>query len=181
MKRSHEIVESRPVFRGKLLEVFVDKIRLPDGSVGSREIVRHPGAVAVVAVQDGKVLLVRQNRHAVGEDLLELPAGKLDLPGEDAVGCAQRELEEETGYRATALQPLGSFLPSPGFSDERIHLFLAERVIESQPPARADEGEPISSAWMDFPEALAAVRTGIIQDSKTMIGLMLAADRLGMW
>lgn len=173
-----EVVDSRSVFKGRLLEVVVDVVRLPSGELAEREIVRHPGAAAVVALQGDRVLLVRQNRHAVGRDLLELPAGKLDRKDEDPSSCARRELQEETGYRAGGLEVLGSFLTSPGFSDERVHLFLASAVEKAGPPPADDEGEPIHSEWLTLRAAREAVIAGEIEDSKTIIGLLLASSRL---
>src|SRR5439155_5878381 len=111
---NHEVIESRSPYQGSFFSVHVDRIRLPGGRESTREIVRHPGAAAVVPLKDGKVLLVRQNRHAVGADLLEIPAGKLDVPGEGPADCARRELKEATGYEAGALESFGVFYSSPG-------------------------------------------------------------------
>lgn len=173
----HEIVESRSVFSGKLLKVLVEQIRLPDGSVATREIVRHPGAVGIVALEANHVLLVRQHRHAVGSDLLEIPAGKLDRAGEQPEACAARELEEETGYRAAHFEPLGYFFPSPGFCDERIYLFLARGLSKGTQQDPSDEGEPITPLWQPIEEVLGKVRAGEISDSKTIIGLGWALAR----
>jgi ADP-ribose pyrophosphatase len=156
-----------------MLGVFVDEIRLPDGTTSVREIVRHPGAVGVVALIDGRFLLVRQNRHAVGDDLLEIPAGKLDS-GEAPEDCARRELLEETGYRCTALRYLMTFLTSPGFSDERVHLFLTLDAAREADPPEVDDGEPISIEWLDRGEVRAAILDGRLVDSKSIIGLLLA-------
>ena len=104
MSTNHEVIESRSPYRGSFFSVQVDRIRLPNGREATREIVRHPGAAAVVPLKDGAVLLVRQNRHAVGSDLLEIPAGKLDVPGEGPADCARRELKEilQNASRPTA-------------------------------------------------------------------------------
>ncbi len=179
MPLHHEILESRLSFEGRLLRVFVDRIRLPGGEEAVREIVRHPGAVGVVALDgERRLLLVRQNRHAVREDLLEIPAGKLDRPGEDPRECAHRELEEETGYRCSDLEPLISFLPSPGFTDERVHLFLATGLVCAGPPPGSDEGEPLSVEWLELEEAVESVWDGRIADSKTIVGILLVRLRL---
>ncbi len=119
MSTNHEVIESKSPYRGSFFSVQVDRIRLPNGREANREFVRHPGAAAVVPLKDGAVLLVRQTRYAVGSDLLEIPAGKLDVPGEDPADCARRELKEETGYEAGVLEALGVFYSSPGFTDER--------------------------------------------------------------
>lgn len=141
----------------------------------SLEIVRHPGAVAVVPMTaDRRVLLVRQRRHAVGAELLEIPAGKLDRPGEELAACARRELEEETGYCCARLTPLVTLLSSPGFSDERIHLFLATGLEPASGPPVIDEEEETSPEWIGLDEAVGAIRTGDIVDAKTIVGLLLA-------
>jgi ADP-ribose pyrophosphatase len=172
-----ELLDSRRIFQGRILQVLVDRVRLPTGAVAEREIVRHPGAVGIVALAGERVVLVRQYRHAVGDYLLEIPAGKLD-PGEDPVTCAKRELEEETGYRSETLHPLLSFLTSPGFSDERVHLFLTTDARQVMEPPVADGDEPISSVWLHIKEVQDAVWDGRIVDSKTIIGLVLTEARL---
>jgi ADP-ribose pyrophosphatase len=128
----------------------------------------------VVPLKGGAVLLVKQNRHAVGADLLEIPAGKLDVPGEDPVECARRELREETGYVAGTLESLGVFYSSPGFTDERYHLYLATELEQVDPAPDHDNGEPISAEWLRLDAAVDAVTTGKIVDAKTALGLLLA-------
>jgi ADP-ribose pyrophosphatase len=157
--------------------VVVDRIRLPHGQAAVREIVRHTGASAVVPVRDGAVLLVRQNRHAVGASLLEIPAGKLDVAGESPEECARRELIEETGFRAGTLERLGTFYSSPGFTDEAFHLYLAGDLEEAGPPPEHDEGEPITAEWLSLDDALAALDDGRIVDAKTALGLALVKLR----
>ena len=177
MSTNHEVIESRSPYQGSFFSVQVDRIRLPNGREASREIVRHPGAAAVVPFRDGAVLLVRQNRHAVGSDLLEIPAGKLDVPGEDSLDCARRELKEETGFEASMFESLGVFYSSPGFTDERFHLYLATGLERVGPAPEHDGGEPISAEWLRLDAALNAVRTGEIVDAKTALGLTLTALR----
>ncbi|GAC1363957.1 MAG: NUDIX hydrolase [Actinomycetota bacterium] len=177
MLGNHALVNSVSPFEGGFFRVVVDTIRLPNGDEAVREYVLHPGAAAVVVVCDGAVLLVRQNRHAVGNDLLEIPAGKLDVEGETPEECAHRELEEETGYRAGALEPLGVFYSSPGFTNERFHLFVATDVVQAAPAPQTDGGEPISIEWLPLDEAVAAVVSGRIRDGKTALGLVLARLR----
>jgi 8-oxo-dGTP pyrophosphatase MutT (NUDIX family) len=167
-----DLIESTTVFRGRLLEVVVDRVRLPDG----RETTWESGAAAVVPVgSDGRVLLVRQSRHTVASRLLEVPAGKLDRDGEDPADCARRELVEETGYRCGSLAKLGSVLASPGFSDERIHLFLATDLTFAGRPEETDEGDDIEVEWMALADAERAVRDGRIEDAKTALCILLAA------
>ena len=160
---------AREVFRGKLLRVEVES-----WPVGEREVVRHPGACAVVALTtDGDVLLVRQMREAIRQVVLEIPAGIFDIDGEDAGTCAARELLEETGHRATKLEHLAQVYTSPGFTDERIELFLAE----AEPATDASGEDSVEVVRMPFDEALVMVKNGQIQDLKTMAGLLLARDR----
>jgi ADP-ribose diphosphatase len=170
------LIESTTVFRGRLLEVVVDRVRLPDGRETTWESVRHPGAAAVLPVAaDGRVILVRQSRHTVASRLLEVPAGKLDRASEEPADCARRELVEETGYRCGSLTGLGSVLASPGFSDERIHLFLATDLSFVGRPEGTDEGDDIEIEWMPMAEAQQAVRDGRIEDAKTALCILLAA------
>lgn len=175
---NHAVVESTTAFAGGFFTVVVDKIRLPDGHITNRDYVRHPGAAAVVPVLGDEVLLVRQNRHAIGSDLLEIPAGKLDVEGEPPEECARRELEEETGYQADDWVALGAFYTSPGFTDERFHLYLARGLRVVAPPPETDHGEPIAIEWVAMEQALAGVASGEITDSKTVIGLLLVAQGL---
>lgn len=155
----------REVFHGKLIRVEVES-----WPAGRREVVRHPGACAVVALtSEGDVLLVRQMREAVRDSLLEIPAGIFDVDGEDPAECAERELLEETGYRAASLRPLGSIYTSPGFTDERIELFMAEAVPDG------GEEDGIEVVPMPFEDALSAIHDGRIKDAKTVAGLLLAA------
>lgn len=157
----------RRVFHGRLIDVEVES-----WDAGEREVVRHPGACGVVALTHrGDVLLVRQLREAVRRELLEIPAGILE-PGEDPRRCAARELAEETGYRATAVEPLGAVLSSPGFTDERIELFLAE----AEPGGNPEPG--VRVVPMPLADAVAAVREGRIVDAKTAVALLLARERL---
>ncbi len=169
----HETVSSKSVFRGKIIEVFLDRIRLPNGTKAERETVRHPGAVGIVGVLGGRVLMVKQMRHAVGRELLEIPAGKLDEAGESPEDCARRELEEETGYRAEDLQRLVTFLASPGFTDEAVHVFLSTHLTKVSDPPTEDSGEPISIEWIPVEEITSAIETGRVADAKTIIGLLM--------
>jgi ADP-ribose diphosphatase len=160
---------SREVFRGKLIRVDVE--RWPGGE---REVVHHPGACAVVALtQRGEVVLVRQIREAVREALLEIPAGILDVEGEDPASCAARELLEETGFRAGELHRLATIYTSPGFSDERIEIFVGWAEEASSPSE--DAVEVVSLPFVEVPEA---IRDGQIKDAKTVCGLLLARQML---
>jgi ADP-ribose pyrophosphatase len=158
------------VFDGKLLKVHRDTVRLPDGSQGYREHIRHPGAVAVVALfEDGQVLLERQFRWPTRRVFIEIPAGKLE-PGEPRLDTARRELLEETGYVAQEWTRLGLIHTGIGYTDETIELFLAKRLTEKT--RKLDAGEFLEVFRAPFDEAIAMVRDGRITDSKTTIGLL---------
>ena len=166
------LLDSQTVYAGRLIRVTVDTVRLPDGQQARREIVRHPGAVAILAVDGEQILFVRQYRHAVGESLLELPAGKIEA-GETPLATAQRELAEETGFQAATWTPLGRTIVSPGFTDEVIHLFRAQD-LEPTTAGVPDADEFLVVERLSRAEALAAVAAGRIVDAKTQAALFLA-------
>jgi ADP-ribose pyrophosphatase len=144
--------------------------QLADGTVMHREIVRHPGSVVILPlVDDNRVCLIRNFRMAVGQPLIELPAGTLEL-GERPIDCAARELAEETGYRAGRMELLTSFFAAPGILDEHMHLFLATDLTAGPPQREA--GEEIDNLIVDRAEALAMIQRGEIRDAKTLVGLM---------
>jgi len=158
------------VFRGRLLSLNLE--RWPGGE---REVVHHPGACAIVALpDDDDVILVRQLREAVRRRLLEIPAGILDVDGERDADCAARELFEETGYRASEVEPLTTILTSPGFADERIALYLARAE-----PADGPGEEGVEVVRMQLERAVTLIDTGEIVDAKTVTGLLLATARRG--
>jgi ADP-ribose pyrophosphatase len=165
-------ISSQTVFTGKILTVRNDRVRLPDGREATREVVEHPGAVAVVPVTaGGDVILVRQYRYPIAQELLEVPAGKLDK-GEKPEDCAHRELEEETGCRAGRLEHLATFYTGPGFTDEIMHLYLARDLVPTAQNTDGDEFiniETYSSAQI---KALLADKK--IIDAKTLVGLLMA-------
>jgi ADP-ribose pyrophosphatase len=166
-------IEGSQVFHGKLLDVRVDKVRLPDGSEATREYVKHQGAVVVIPVQDdGSFIFERQFRYPVGRVLIELPAGKID-PGEPAEDAARRELLEETGFTAKKWQRLGSLHPCVGYSDEAIEIFLA-RELERSGEQNPDSEEFIDILELTLEEAVVAVGNGEITDAKTIVALFWA-------
>lgn len=168
-------MSERRVQRGAQFELITDRVALPNGRSVLLDLLKHPGAAAVVPLlDDGRVLLIRQYRFATGGFLLEAPAGKLDA-GEAPEACAARELEEETGYRAGRVEQLGTMWPSPGFTDERIHLFLATDLRPATQRLEADE--IIELVPMAFDEAIRRVHAAEIQDAKTAMALLLAAER----
>jgi ADP-ribose pyrophosphatase len=166
-------IESSQVFKGKLIEVRRDRVRLPDASETTREYVRHPGAVLVVPVlDDGQLILEHQFRYPLGQVMLEFPAGKID-PGELAEAAAKRELLEETGFAARQWRRLGVIHPCVGYSDERIVIFLA-RGLEQRGGQNLDQGEFLDLLRLSPEEAMAAVRDGGISDAKTIAALFWA-------
>jgi ADP-ribose pyrophosphatase len=163
---------SQTIFTGKILNVRLDRVLLPNGRESTREVVEHPGAVAIIPVQaDGRVVLVRQYRYPVDEVLLEIPAGKLDS-GEAPNDCAMRELTEETGFRAGKLEKLMSFYSAPGFTNEILHLYLAEDLQVAQ--QNLDGDEFLSVEVYNHEEIRKLRDAGQIKDGKTLIGLMMA-------
>jgi ADP-ribose pyrophosphatase len=169
-------LSSKQMFSGNLLKLRVDEVLLPNGRKSTREIVEHPGAVAVVAItENDEVLMVRQYRKAIERELLEIPAGKLE-EGESREVCVERELMEETGYFPNELTYLTSFYTSPGFSNEILHLFIAKNLIKKS--RDADFDEYLQAEKVPFEEAINKIRTGEIVDSKTITGLLLAYDQI---
>jgi ADP-ribose pyrophosphatase len=165
-------LSTRPVHRGRVLELDLDTVKLPNGEVVELEIIRHRGAAAVVPVDaDGSVWLVRQYRHATGGYLLEIPAGKLD-GGEAPEVCAAREVEEEVGRRAGKLAPLGFIWTTPGFTDERIWLYLASDLTETQQALERDEWLTVER--MPLTEAVRLAEEGEIADAKSVCALLRA-------
>jgi 8-oxo-dGTP pyrophosphatase MutT (NUDIX family) len=168
------------VFQGHIITVAQGTFRAPDGSTFSRDIVRHPGAVAVVAVlDDDRIVLVRQYRAPVDAEILELPAGIRDVADEPPRDTARRELIEETGYRAGRIEPLTRFVNSVGFSDEEIEIFLATELTEVEPAVQGVEEQHMTVERVSFDDALALIDKGELRDGKSVVGVLLALRRLG--
>ena len=168
-------ISSKKVYSGRIISVDVDNVRFPDGSTGELEMVRHSGASAVVPLLDAgtdpRVLLIRQYRYAADGYVYEIPAGRLD-PGEAPESCASRELREETGYTAASLRQLTTIYTTPGFTDERIHLFVAEGLTPGSSDREADEFLELHPVRLS--EAVAMIQSGEIVDGKTSVALLLA-------
>jgi ADP-ribose diphosphatase len=171
-------VSSRRAYSGKVISLDVDTVRFPDGSEGELEMIRHPGASAVVpflsdpAGEDPQVLLIRQYRYAADGYLYEIPAGRLD-PGEKPHDCAERELKEETGCSAEHIAHLFTMYTTPGFTDEKIHVFMATGLVAGETKHEADEFLDLQPMLLS--RALEMVEAGAIKDGKTALGLLFAA------
>ena len=170
-----EKISSESVYDGNLLHVRCDTVRLPNGNTSTREWILHPGAAAVLPVTaDGEVLLVRQYRYPIGEVTLEIPAGKLDAPDEDPLECAKRELSEETGYTAESYAKLTTLATTVGFSNEKIHIYLAKELQAGR--QHTDDDEFIHVVKMTLHEAVKLVYNGTISDGKSIIAILMAAN-----
>jgi len=166
----------RKIYKGKVLELNVERVRLPNGTDVELEVAHHPGGAAVVALDaNGRVCLLRQYRHAAGGWITELPAGKIDNR-EPPLECAQRELAEEAGVTARYWKRLGHFFSSPGVFTEVIHVFLARGLAPCD--SAPETHEVLEARWVPMAEAAAMAATGRLQDAKTTIGLIWAGTRL---
>jgi len=172
-------ISSRRIYTGRVISLDVDTVHFPNGTTGELEMIRHSGASAVVpflddlAAADPRIILIRQYRYAAGDYLFEIPAGRLDA-GEAPDACARRELREETGYSAAQLTPMTTFYTTPGFTDERIHLFAATGLLAGTAELESDEILELHTTRLSA--ALSMIANGAIKDGKTMIGLMFAAS-----
>jgi ADP-ribose pyrophosphatase len=171
-------VSTRRVYTGRVLNLDIDTVRFPNGTTGELEIIRHPGASAVVpfmsdpAGDDPQILLIRQYRYATGQFIYEVPAGRLDA-GEAPETCARRELREETGCEASSVEHLYTMYTTPGFTDEQIHVFMAVGLTRGENAREPDEF--IELETMSLSRALELIERGEIQDAKTALSLMYAA------
>ena len=169
---------SRRVYTGRVLNLDVDRVRFPDGSTGELEIIRHPGASAVLpflsdpAREDPQIMLIKQYRYAAQGFLYEVPAGRLD-PGEAPIDCARRELLEETGCSAERIEPLYTFYTTPGFIDEQIHGFIAVGLTRGESKREADEFMTVETLTLSH--ALELIQKGEIRDGKTAVLILYAA------
>lgn len=164
-------ISSQMIYNGRIVRLVVDDVLLPNGEKSKREVVQHPGAVAVMAVtKENRLVLVRQYRKALEKTTLEIPAGKLEKDERPEV-CALRELEEETGYRAKTIKPLYSFYTSPGFANEIVHLFWAEELEEGA--VHLDQDEFIELVEYTKDECIAAIEAEEICDAKTILAVQL--------
>ena len=176
------LIERQPVHKGRIVDLSIDTVRFPNGSTGKLEMIRHSGASAVLPVlsdldaDDPQILLIKQYRYAAGGYLLEVPAGRPDKEGEDWEVCARRELQEETGLIAGEMIELTSIYTTPGFTDERIHLFVATGLTMGE--TRLDDDEFLETVTMPISEALQKIMEGEISDAKTICTILYAAGFL---
>lgn len=170
-------VKSEEIFNGQILRVRRDTVILENGAAATREVVRHMGAVAIAPLNDkGELIFVRQFRYAVGREMLEFPAGKLDHKGENRLDCAVRELREETGYRADQIESLGEYVVSPGYCDETISLYFATGLREGE--KSPDEDEFLDNVILPVDRAVQMVMDGEITDGKTQTMILKIARLL---
>ncbi|SFS92408.1 NUDIX hydrolase [Marininema halotolerans] len=169
-------IQSETIFKGKVIHVQVDTVELPNGNTSTRELVKHAGAVAVMAITEAnRMVLVRQYRKPLEKTILEIPAGKLE-PGEEPDHCARREMEEETGYHAASLKQVRAFYTSPGFADEILYLYEGTGLTRGK--ANPDEDEFVERVELTLDEAFAAMDAGEICDAKTVAALYLWKNKV---
>jgi ADP-ribose pyrophosphatase len=168
-KLEEKTLSTEHIYQGRVIQLQIDDVQLPNGEASKREIVKHPGAVAIIAITaDQKLVLVRQFRKALEKTIYEIPAGKLEQ-GEEPLVSAQRELQEETGYRAEKWERLIGFYTSPGFADEYIHLYLATKLVAGE--VSLDEDEFVERVEWSIEECQAKIASGDICDAKTIYAI----------
>lgn len=169
-----ELIASQPLFKGVIFDVVRDRLREAHGLEIVREVVRHPGGAGGLPLfADGRVALVKQYRHPVGRDLLEIPAGRIE-DGEAPEACAAREIEQEIGFRPGQLRQLAEFYSTPGFCDEKLYVYLATELTPTV--QQLDQDESVEVLYLPLPEAIRLVAEGKIEDAKTIIALLWAAQ-----
>ena len=162
------------IYQGRVFTVYKDNVTLPNGKKANMDVVRHPGASAIVALTgENKIFLLKQYRYVIDDFIWEIPAGTLES-GENPLDCAKRELIEETGFGATSWKGMGNMTPAPGYTDERIHLFLAQDLFPAE--QNLDRDEILDVHQVPFDDALAMTRDGRIADSKSVTGILMAGE-----
>lgn len=169
MDLKEETLSTKTIFSGKIIDVNLTEVKLPNGKKAEREIVKHPGAVGILAItEENKIVLIKQFRKAIDKTIIEIPAGKLEK-NEDPKDCAFRELKEETGYKATEMIPLTKIYTSPGFANEVIHLYKAEGIKAGE--SKPDEDEFVELLELSFVEIEELITSGELIDAKTLIAI----------
>lgn len=177
MDFTEKTISTKKIFEGKIVNLCVDTVTLPNGKTATRELIKHPGGVGIAAVDENRnVLLVKQYRKPFDRIVTEIPAGKLEY-GEEPMSAAMRELEEETGYKAGKMTPIGVFYSSPGFCDEKLHLYLATELVEVG--QHLDEDEFLNVEKKNLDDAVKELTSDTESDGKTAIALLLAKQILG--
>ncbi|MEN2766116.1 NUDIX hydrolase [Ornithinibacillus xuwenensis] len=173
MKKFEEkTLKSETIFEGKIVKLQVDDVRLPNGKTSKRELIKHPGAVAIIPItKDNKIIFVEQYRKPLEKSIIEIPAGKLE-PGEDPERTAIRELEEETGYTTSKLTKVASFYTSPGFADELMHIYITSDLEKLEQPPAQDEDEFVELIELSLDEAKRFVEAERIHDAKTNFAVL---------
>lgn len=179
MNLEEKRISGKTIYEGSIVKLEVDEAKLPNGAIATREVVRHPGGVGVVPIDaEGFLYLVQQYRYPFSKITTEIPAGKLDGNGEDPKEAGKRELMEETGLRAQKLTFLGSIYASPGFCDEEIYLYLAEGLTQGE--SDPDEDEFVAVSRIHIKDFIAQITEGNIHDGKTVAGVLLSKNKLGL-
>lgn len=166
-------INSKSIYVGSIFTVSSDQVRIENGRIATRDIVHHHGGVGVLAIRENAILFVRQYRYAIGKDLYEIPAGKLEQ-NEDPYTCGMRELEEESGYTCERMETICAMYSTPGFCSEQIHLYEAIGLHKAKNPLPMDEDECITAHWIPLKDAAAMLQNGTIQDAKTIIAVQYA-------
>ncbi|HWH29119.1 MAG TPA: NUDIX hydrolase [Mycobacteriales bacterium] len=174
-EHEYEVLSTEVAFRGRVIEVHKDEVAMPDGETSQRDVVVHPGAVAVVALGERGVLLVNQYRHPVRARLDELPAGLLDNQGESALAAARRELAEEAGLSARTWHVLVDHLSSPGMTDEAVRIYLARGLSDVDRDVQGHEEHEMTTSWVPLDEAVRRVLAGELQNATAVVGLLATA------
>lgn len=173
---TEKTISSEVIYEGRILTLRKDKVKLPDDNTSFREVVEHPGAVGVVAINHkNEVLMVCQYRKPVEEMLWEIPAGKLDK-NENSLVCAKRELEEETGYKANQWEKIFSFYSTPGFSNEKMHLYACRDLVEGH--VHPDDDEFVEAQWFSYEVLMEKIQQGELRDGKTIVGLLAVKEKM---